>query len=179
MHKIARLFEINIFFPRNCGWIHNKIFCMILRMNTKISFIFFYDILLKLGFPRNSYIFCAKFALFSRKFYFCELLRYFCAWNAMSFARFCAIYFAQFAQNWKYFLRKLRMKRNFSFAQFAQNRKFYAKCNFLGKLSKIDILSLELNNWRFIPYTKKILTYEYDNDYTTLNWLLPVTKSLN
>ena len=49
----------------------------------------------------------------------------------------------QVAQNRKYFLRKLRMKRNFSFAQ---NRKFYAKCNFLGKLSKIDILSLELNN---------------------------------
>ena len=44
---------------------------------------------------------------------------------------------------------------------FAQNRKF------LGTLSKIDILSLELNNWRFIPYTKKILTYEYDNDYTS------------
>ena len=65
------------------------------------------------------------------------------------------------------------------FAQFAQNRKFYAKCKFLGKLSKIDILSLELNNWRFIPYIKKILTYEYDNDYNTLNWLLPVTKSLN
>ena len=38
---------------------------------------------------------------------------------------------------------------------FAQNRKFYAKCNILGKLSKIDILSLELNNWRFIPYIKK------------------------
>ena len=55
------------------------------------------------------------------------------------------------------FLRNLRMKRNFSLAQFfaqnrnylaqfAQNRKFYSKCNFLGKLSKIDILSLELNN---------------------------------
>ena len=57
-------------------------------------------------------------------------------------------------------------------AQFAQNCKVYAKCNFLGKLSKIDILSLELNNWR-------ILTNEYDNYYTTLNWLLPVTKSLN
>ena len=61
-------------------------------------------------------------------FFFCELLRYF------------------FAQNRKYFLRKLHMKRNFSFAQFAQNRKFYAKCNFLGKFSKIDILSLELKN---------------------------------
>ena len=54
-----------------------------------------------------------------------------------------AVFFAQIAQNRKYFLRKLRMNRNFSFAQ---NRKFYAKCNFLGKLSKIDILSLELNN---------------------------------
>ena len=60
-----------------------------------------------------------------------------------------------------------------------QNCKFYAKCNLLGKLSNIDILSLELNNWRFIPYIKKILTCEYDNDYTKLNWLLPVTKSLN
>ena len=37
---------------------------------------------------------------------------------------------AQFAQNRKYFLRKLRMKQNFSFAQFVQNRKFYEKCNF-------------------------------------------------
>ena len=73
----------------------------------------------------------------------------------MSFARFCAIFFAQFAQNRKYFLRKVRKKQNFSFAQFAQNRKFYAKRNFLGTLSKIDILSLELNNWRFIPYIKK------------------------
>ena len=61
--------------------------------------------LISLGFPRNGYIFCAKFALFSRKFFFCELLRNFCAWNAMSFARFCAIFFAQFAQNRKYFLR--------------------------------------------------------------------------
>ena len=64
-----------------------------------------------------------------------------------------------FAQNLRYFranffLRTfalfLRMKRNFSFAQFF-------------------IYSIH----------KKILTYEYDNYYTTLNWLLPVTKSLN
>ena len=77
--------------------------------------------------------FLRTFALFLRmkRNEFCPVLRYF---------------FAQFAQNRKYFLRKLRMKRNFSFAQFAQNRKFYAKCNFLGKLSKIDILNLELNN---------------------------------
>jgi len=27
-----------------------------------------------------------------------------------------ALFFAQVAQNWKYFLRKLRMKQNFSFA---------------------------------------------------------------
>ena len=73
-------------------------------------------------------------------------LRTFALFLRMKRNEFCAIFFAQFAQNWKYFLRKLRMKRNFSFAQFAQNRKFYAKCNFLGTLSKIDILSLELIN---------------------------------
>ena len=55
--------------------------------------------MLILGFPRNDDIFCAKFAQFSRKFFFCELLRYSFAWNAMSFARFCALFFAQFAQN--------------------------------------------------------------------------------
>ena len=92
---------------------------------------------------------CAIFA----QFFFCELLCYFCAWNAMSFALFfCAIcakpeiFFAKcFAWN------EILVLRNF----LAQNRKFYAKCNFLGTLSKIDILSLELNNWRFIPYIKK------------------------
>ena len=94
---------------------------------------------------------CAIFAQF--------FLRIFALFLRMKRNEFCAVlryFFAQFAQNRKYFLRKLRIKRNFSFAhffvQFAQNRKFYAKCNFLGKLSKIDILSLELNNWRFIPY---------------------------
>ena len=71
------------------------------------------------------------------------------------------------------------MKRNFSFEQFAQNRKFYAKCNFLGKLSKIDILKLRIKQLKIYFIHKKILTYEYDNHYTTLNWLLPVTKSLN
>ena len=55
---------------------------------------------------------------------------------------FCAIFFAKFAQNRKCFLRKLRMKRNFSFAQFSCA--ICAKCNFL--VTKIDILSLELNN---------------------------------
>jgi len=68
-----------------------------------------------------------------------NLLRKICAIFAqIFFANFCAIFahetqriFARFA---------------LFFAQFAQNRKFYAKCNFLGKLSKIYILSLELNN---------------------------------
>ena len=103
---------------------------------------------------------------------FAQKLRYFRA--NFIFANFCAI-FAHETQ-WVLrgfaliFLRNLRktgnifcescawneilVLRNF-FAQFAQNRKFYAKCNFLGTLSKIDILSLELNNWRFIPYIKK------------------------
>ena len=66
--------------------------------------------------------------------FFCELLR-------MKRNEFCAV------------LRNLRKTGNI-FAKvanetkfgFAQNRKFYAKCNFLGKLSKIDILSLEYNN---------------------------------
>ena len=58
---------------------------------------------------------------------FAQNLRYFRA--NLIFANFCAIFahetqcvlhyiFAQFAQNRKYFLRKLRMKRNFGFAQF-------------------------------------------------------------
>ena len=94
-----------------------------------------------------------------------------------------------FAQNLRYFRAKffsqifalfLRMKQN----EFCEVFRYFfcaicAKPQILGKLSKIDILSLELNNGRFIPYTKKILTYECNNDYTTLNQLLPVTKSLN
>ena len=49
------------------------------------------------------------------------------------------------------------------------------KCNSLGKLSKIDILSKQL---KIYSIHKKLLTYDYDNDYTTLIWLLQVTKSL-
>ena len=80
--------------------------------------------------------------------FFFELLR-------MKRNEFCAVlryFFAQFAQNRKYFFRKLRMNRNFSFAQ---NRKFYAKCNFLGKLSTIDILSLEFKNLKIYFKHKK------------------------
>ena len=61
----------------------------------------------------------------------------------MKHNEFCTIFLRNLRKTGNVFLRKLFMKRNFSFAQ---NRKFYAKCNFLGKLSKIDILSLELNN---------------------------------
>ena len=86
--------------------------------------------------------------------FFAQNLRYFCAIFFLQtfalFLRMKLLFLRNLRKNRKYFLRKLRMKRNFSlrncFAQFAQNRKFYAKCNFLGKLSKIDILSLELNN---------------------------------
>jgi len=46
-----------------------------------------------------------------RAIFFCELLR-------MKRNEFCATFIAQFAQNRKYFLRKLRMKQNFSFSQF-------------------------------------------------------------
>ena len=68
----------------------------------------------------------------------------------MSFARFCRYFFAQFAQIRKYFLRKLRMKRNFSFAQlFLRNLRktasFTQNVTF-RQIVKIDILSLELNN---------------------------------
>ena len=96
-------------------------------------------------------------AIFEQNFFF-ELLRYFFAWNAMSFARFCAIFLRNLRKTGNIFCEScawngILVLGNF-FAQFAQNRKFYAICNFLGTLSKIDILSLELNNWRFIPCIK-------------------------
>ena len=56
---------------------------------------------LKLGFPRNCYIFCAKFA---RNFFFCELLRNFCASNAMSIARFCTIFWRKLRKTGNIFL---------------------------------------------------------------------------
>ena len=177
----------HFFFPQFKVWVYGE---SVLRKRGKECVTIFLSIFLSFYLCRESIILtrcrvstkwlnllhkiCAIFA----QIFFCKLLR-------MKRNEFCTIFFAQFAQNRKYFLRKLRMKGNFSFAQFfaqfAQKHKFYAKCNFIGKLSKNDILSLELNNWRFISYIKKkkILTYEYDNDYTTLNWLRPVTKSLN
>ena len=86
---------------------------------------------------------CAIFAQF--------FLRTFALFLRMKRNEFCAVlryFFAQFAQNRKYFLRNVAHETKFQFSAifFAQNRKFYAKCNFLGKLSKIDILTLELNN---------------------------------
>ena len=113
---------------------------------------------------------------------FAQNLRYFRA--NFIFANFCAIFAHEtqwvlrgfaliFLRNLRktgnIFLRKLRMKRNFSFAQFAQNCKFYAKCNFLGKLSKIDILSLELN-WRFIPYSETLNKEYIGRIYQMSSW---------
>ena len=57
---------------------------------------------------------CAIFAQFF-------LLRTFALFLRMKRNEFCPVFryfFAQFAQNRKYFLQKVRMKRNFSFAQF-------------------------------------------------------------
>ena len=120
-----------------------------------------------LGFPRNGYIFCAKFALFSRKYFFanfCAIFAHETQWVLRDFAQFL--------------LRKLRKTGNiflriFSyetkivlsnfFARFAQNRKYYANRNFLSKLTKFEILCTELNNGRFIQllHTKKWLTKKY------------------
>ena len=88
---------------------------------------------------------------------------YFCAWNTMNFARLCAIFFAQIAQNRKYFFANFCAWNEKSFTQFVQNRKYYAKRNFLSKLTKFEILCTELNNWRFIQllHTKKLLTKKY------------------
>ena len=49
---------------------------------------------------------------------FAQNLRKFFLRTVALFLRGFALFFAQFAQNRKYFLRKLRMNRNFSFAQF-------------------------------------------------------------
>ena len=71
-------------------------------------------------------------AIFAQIFFFAN----FCAWNAMSFARFCAIFFCAICAKPEIFFAKccawneILVLRIF----FAQNRKFYAKCNFLGKL---------------------------------------------
>ena len=87
----------------------------------------------------NGYIFCVKFALFSRTFF----LRTFVQFLLVKCNEFCA-------KLEKKICEFLRMKRKefyvIFFAQFAQNRKYYAKRNFLSKLTKIEILSTELNN---------------------------------
>ena len=101
-----------------------------------------------LGFQRNSYIFCAKFALFSRKFFFCASFSH-------ETQRVLRIFF--FAQN-RFFL--CNITQNETFKQIVEHWHFKQRNN----------------NWRFIQllHTKKWLTYEYD--YTTLNWILSVTK---
>ena len=91
---------------------------------------------------------CAIFAQF--------FLRTFALFLRMKRNEFCAIFLRNLRKTGNIFCESCAWNEILVllifFAQFAQNRKFYAKCNFLGKLSKIDILNLELNNWRFISY---------------------------
>ena len=77
--------------------------------------------------------------IFSRKFF----LRTFALFLRMKRNEFCA----QFAQNRKYFLRKLRMKRNFSFGQF-----FCAICAKPQVLRKMYLFRQIVKNW----YSKKL-----------------------
>ena len=76
-------------------------------------------------------------AIFAQIFF----LQTFALFLRMKHSEFCAIFLRNLRKTGNTFLQKLHMKRNFSFVQF-----FWAKCNFLGTLSKIDILGLELNN---------------------------------
>jgi len=71
-------------------------------------------------------------------------LRTFALFLRMERNEFCAIFCAICAKP-EYFLRKLRMKRNFSYAQFAQNRKFYTKKEFIVK----NIKDLQYRDYNF------------------------------
>ena len=80
-------------------------------------------------------------------------LRTFALFLRMKRNEFCAVlryFFAQFATNRKYFLRNVAHETKFKFCAIfcaiCAKPQVLRKCNFLGKLSKIDILSLELNN---------------------------------
>ena len=86
--------------------------------------------------------FAQNLRFFRAKFF----LQTFALFLRMKRNEFCAIFFGTICAKPKIFFAKVAHETKFSFAQFAQNRKFYAKCNFLDKLSKIDILSLELKN---------------------------------
>ena len=66
----------------------------------------------------------------------------------MSFARFCALFLRNLRKTGSIFCKFLLMKRKeFCAIFFAQNRKYYAKCNFMCKLTRIEILSTELDNY--------------------------------
>ena len=54
-------------------------------------------------------------------------LRTFALFLFMKRNEFCAIFLRNLRKTGNIFLRKLRMKRNFSFAQFAQNHIFFAE----------------------------------------------------
>ena len=61
----------------------------------------------------------------------------------------------------------MKWKENLHNFFFAQNWKYYAKFNFLNKLTKIEVLSAELNNWRFIQL---LHTKNYQKSMTKLQW---------
>ena len=67
----------------------------------------------------------------------------------------------QFSFNYRFYILHFLLYNEIN--SFIKNRKFYAKLNFLRKLTKIKILSTELNNWRFIQllHTTKLLTKKY------------------
>ena len=75
-----------------------------------------------------------------------NLLRKICAIFAHIFLRTFALFLRMKCNEFYTIFCAICAKPEIFFAQFAQNRKFFAKCNFLGILSKIDILSLEINN---------------------------------
>ena len=98
-------------------------------------------------------IFCAKFAQFSRKFFFanfCAILSHETQWVLRGFAHFFLRNVRKTGSNfWKFLLMK---RKEFCTIFFAQNQKYYAKCNFMCKLTRIEILCTELDNWRFLNY---------------------------
>jgi len=81
---------------------------------------------------------------------FCAILSHETQWVLRGFAHFLL---RNLRKTGSIFCKFLLMKRKeFCAIFFAQNRKYYAKCNFMCKLTRIEILSTELDNWRFLNY---------------------------
>ena len=80
-------------------------------------------------------------AIFTHFFFanFCAILR-------IKLNEFCTVLHYFLCAKPEIFFAKVAHETKFQFCVICQNRKFYTKCNFLGKLSKIDIISLALNH---------------------------------